>query len=149
MDERAIILTDKYIYKSDPKRNFQIKRSGISLDDVTGLSITPGKEQLIVIHLVSNQDLIFYMETKIDRVGEFVGYMIKLKQNSYRILFYYKYIFYLFYFRSNFFVNVQRNVPINMVKHKYVIDIIWDRLGKIEFRKGSNNNISLMLPDSK
>jgi myosin-1 len=82
MDERAIILTDKFIYKTDPKRNFQIKKSGISIDDVTGLSVTPGKEQLIVIHLISNQDLVFYMETKTDRVGEFVGYMAKLKQKS-------------------------------------------------------------------
>ena len=83
MDERAIILTDKYIYKLDPKRNFHIKKSGISLDDITGLSITSGKEQLIVIHLISNHDLVFYMETKNDRVGEFVGYMTKLKQKSY------------------------------------------------------------------
>jgi hypothetical protein len=52
-------------------------------------------------------------------------------------------------FRSNFFVNVQRNISMNILKHKYVIDIIWDRVGKIEFRKSSNNNISLMLPDSR
>ena len=57
MDERAIILIDKYIYKSDPKQNFQIKKSSILLDNITGLSITPGKEQLIVIHLISNHDL--------------------------------------------------------------------------------------------
>jgi myosin-1 len=82
MDERAIILTDKYIYKSDPKRNFQMKKSGIIIDDVIGLSLTPGKEQLIVIHLISNNDLVFYMETKNDRVGELVGYMMKLKQKS-------------------------------------------------------------------
>jgi len=93
MDERAMIFTDKYIYKSDPKRNFQIKKSGISLDDVIGLSITPGKEQLIVIHLISNQDLAFYMETKIDRVGELIGYVAKFKQKSYKIIIYYKFIF--------------------------------------------------------
>jgi myosin-1 len=98
MDERAIILTDKYIYKCDPKRYFQIKKSGILLDDITGLSITPGKEQLIVIHVISNQDLVFYMETKNDRVGEFIGYMTKLKEKSYKILIYYKsiYLFILF-----------------------------------------------------
>jgi myosin-1 len=83
MDERAIILTDKYIYKLDPKKNFSLKKSGISLDDITSLGITSGNEQLIVIHLISNHDLVFYMQTKNDRVGEFLGYMIKLKQKSY------------------------------------------------------------------
>lgn len=80
MDERAIILTDKYIYKCDPKKNFQLKKAGIPLDDIIALSITPGKEQLVVIHLMSNQDLIFYMDTKTDHVGEFIGYLAKLKK---------------------------------------------------------------------
>ncbi|CAF1389118.1 unnamed protein product [Rotaria sordida] len=132
MDERAIILTDKYIYKVDQKKNFHIKKSNISLDDITGLSVTSGKEQLIVIHLISNSDLIFYMQTKNDRVGEFVGYMTKLKQKS-----------------ANFSVNVQRYVTTNITKHKYVINIIWDHVNKIEFRKGSSNNISLVLPDGR
>ncbi|CAF1230305.1 unnamed protein product [Adineta steineri] len=36
----------------------------------------------------------------------------------------------------------------NFDKHKYIINIIWDHIGKVDFRKGSNNNISLMLPDT-
>jgi hypothetical protein len=52
-------------------------------------------------------------------------------------------------FRSNFSVDVQRYVSTNLVKHKYVINILWDRVDKIEFRKSSNNNISLMLPDGR
>lgn len=86
MDERAIILTDKYIYKADPKKNFQIKKVGIPLGDVIGLNITPGKEQLIVVRLISDHDLIFYMETKNDRVGEFIGCIAKLKEKSYENL---------------------------------------------------------------
>jgi myosin-1 len=89
MDERAIILTDKYLYKLDPKKNFHLKKSGIPLDDVIDLSVTSGKEQLIVVHLISNHDLVFYMQIKNDRVGEFVGYMAKLKENSYVLLIYY------------------------------------------------------------
>jgi myosin-1 len=83
MDDRAIILTEKYIYKLDPKKTFSSKKSAILLDDVIGLSTTSGKEQLIVVHLVSNHDLVFYMQTKIDRVGEFIAHMVKLKQNLY------------------------------------------------------------------
>lgn len=85
MDERAIILTNKFIYKLDPKKNFHSKKYGISIDDITGLSVTPGREQLIVVHSVSNHDLVFYMQTQTDRVGEFVGYMALLKQESYVI----------------------------------------------------------------
>ena len=83
MDERAIVLTDKYIYKLDPKKSFSLKKSGIPLGDIISLGITSGKEQLIVVHLISNHDLVFYMQTKTDRVGEFLGHMIKLKQKSY------------------------------------------------------------------
>ena len=88
MDERAIILTDKYLYKLDPKKNFHIRKSGIPIEDIICLRITSGKDQLVVVHLTSNYDLIFYMHTKTDRVGEFVGHMAKLKQRSCVILFY-------------------------------------------------------------
>jgi len=83
MDERAIVLTDKHIYKLDPKKNFHIKKSGIPIDDIIGLSVPSGTEQLIVVHLISNHDLVFYMHTKNDRVGEFVGHVAKLKRRSY------------------------------------------------------------------
>ncbi|CAF4133497.1 unnamed protein product [Adineta steineri] len=66
-----------------------------------------------------------------DRVPEFVGHIAKFKQKS-----------------SNFVVDVQRYISANFDKHKYIINIIWDHIGKVDFRKGSNNNISLMLPDT-
>ncbi|CAF3153265.1 unnamed protein product [Rotaria sp. Silwood2] len=131
MDERAIILTDKYIYKLDPKKNFHIRKTGIPLDDIIGLSVTSGNEQLIIVHLTSNHDLIFYMHTKNDRVGEFVGHVAKLKRRS-----------------SNFTVDVQRYVSAQIDKSKYVINATWGGVDKIEFHKGSNKNISLMLPNS-
>ncbi|CAF1126177.1 unnamed protein product [Rotaria sp. Silwood1] len=131
MDERAIILTDKYLYKLDPKKNFHIRKTGIPIDDIIGLSVTSGKEQLIVVHLTSNHDLIFYMHTKNDRVGEFVGHVAKLKRRS-----------------SNFSVDVQRYVSAQIDKSKYVINVTWGGVDKVEFHKGSNKNISLMLPNS-
>jgi myosin-1 len=98
MDERAIVLTDKYLYKLDPKKNFHIKKTGIPIDDIVALSVTSGNEQLIAVHLVSNHDLVFYMHTKSDRVGEFVGHVAKLKRRSYVInnVFFYHRIFFCF-----------------------------------------------------
>lgn len=83
MDERAIVLTDKYLYKLDPRKSFHVKKTGISINDIAGLSVTSGKEQLIVVHLASNNDLVFYMHTKVDHVGEFVGHVAKLKRKAY------------------------------------------------------------------
>ena len=85
MDERAIVLTDKYLYKLDPKKDFHVKKNGISIDDIIGLSVTSEGEQLVVVHLASDHDLVFYMHTKTDRVGEFVGHVAKLKRKSYVI----------------------------------------------------------------
>jgi len=130
MDERAIILTDKFLYKLDPKKHFHVKKNGIPYDDIIGLSVTSGTEQLIVVHLASNHDLVFYMHTNNDRVGEFVGHLAKLKQKS----------------SSIFSVDVQRYVSTQIDKHKHVINTIWGGVDKIEFRKGSNKNISLLLP---
>lgn len=132
MDERAIVLTDRFLYKLDPKKHFHIRKSGIPIDDLMGISVTAGDEQLAVIHLKSNQDLVVYLHTKTDRIGEFVGHLVKLKRRS-----------------GNFIVDVQRFVSATIDKHKYVINTMPSNTDKIEFRKGSNRNISLLLPTNE
>ena len=54
-----------------------------------------------------------------------------------------------FLFRKDFFINVQRNISVSILQSKYIIDIVWDRINKIEYRKNSNNTISLILPDQR
>ena len=83
MDDRAVVLTDRHLYKLDPKKHFHIRKSAIPVDDLVGISVTSGNEQLVVIHLRSNHDLVFYMHTKTDRVGELIGRLVKLKRRSY------------------------------------------------------------------
>jgi hypothetical protein len=56
---------------------------------------------------------------------------------------------FFFYNRSNFQVDVQRYVSATLDKNKHVINVTWGGVDKIEFRKGSNKNISLMLPNSE
>lgn len=82
MDERAIILTNKFLYKLDPKKHFHLKKTGIPIESVSGISVTTGNDQLVVVHLASNHDLIFYILTKEDRVGEFAANIIQLKKKS-------------------------------------------------------------------
>ena len=82
MDERAIVLTDRFLYKLDPKKHFHIRKTGIPLEDIMGISVTAGTEQLAVIHLRSNHDLVVYLHTKTDRIGELVGHLVKLRRRS-------------------------------------------------------------------
>ena len=86
MDERAIVLTDKFLYKLDPKKGFQVKKTGIPVDDIIGVSVSSGKDQLFVVNLSSNVDLILYMHAKNDRVGEFVAHLAKIKRRTYVVL---------------------------------------------------------------
>ncbi|CAF0984026.1 unnamed protein product, partial [Didymodactylos carnosus] len=129
MDERAIVMTDRFIYKLDPKKHFHIRKTGIPLEQITGLSVTTGTEQLIVVHSSTLHDLVFYMHTKEDRVGEFVANFIKLKRKM----------------SSPFVINVLRYVSVQLDKHERLINIVPGG-DQIEFKKGSGNNITLTAP---
>ena len=54
--------------------------TSVPLFQVTGVSVSPGEDQLIVVHLSSNNDLVLCLTTtqQEDRVGEMVGQMCKL-----------------------------------------------------------------------
>lgn len=57
--ERSILVTDTHIYKLDgPKGSFKTMKAGIPLGQVTGLTITPGPDQLVVIHLSTARDMV-------------------------------------------------------------------------------------------
>lgn len=48
-------------------------RKGIPIAEITGLSVSPGKDQLITIHSNRGNDFIMSIIAKDDRVGELVG----------------------------------------------------------------------------
>ncbi|XP_048754348.1 unconventional myosin-Id-like isoform X2 [Ostrea edulis] len=75
--DRAVAITDKFIYKLDPKKKYKPLKKGISINMVTGLSVSPGSDQLVIIHLSDENDLVLYLQnlTKEERVGEVVGTM--------------------------------------------------------------------------
>lgn len=80
--ERAVAITDKYIYKLDPNKKFKPMKKGIPTSDVTGLSITSDSDQLVVIHLNGGNDLVVCLSSpgKEERVGEFVGTLCRFWQ---------------------------------------------------------------------
>ncbi|XP_011838678.1 PREDICTED: unconventional myosin-Ig [Mandrillus leucophaeus] len=46
---RALLLTDRHLYKLDPDRQYRVMRA-VPLEAVTGLSVTSGGDQLVVLH---------------------------------------------------------------------------------------------------
>lgn len=57
--ERSILVSDTHIYKLDgPKGSFKSMKAGIPLAQVTGLTITPGLDQLVIIHLSTSRDMV-------------------------------------------------------------------------------------------
>ncbi|XP_072029754.1 unconventional myosin-Id-like [Amphiura filiformis] len=73
--ERAILVTDRCIYKLDPKKGFKPMRAGVALSEVTGISLSTGKDQLVILHLLGNNDIVVCLTSPNgeDRAPELVG----------------------------------------------------------------------------
>lgn len=74
--DRALLLTDRHLYKLEPGRQYRVMRA-LPLDTVTGLSVTSGQDQLVVLHSKGHDDLVVCLHRarppKDNRVGELVG----------------------------------------------------------------------------
>ncbi|XP_069680956.1 unconventional myosin ID isoform X2 [Periplaneta americana] len=73
--DRALLVTDSAIYKLETKK-FKAMKKGSPIHEVTGLSLSPGRDQLLVIHSNKGNDLVVALNTEPsheDRVGELVG----------------------------------------------------------------------------
>ncbi|KAM7120952.1 unconventional myosin-Ig isoform 2-T2 [Molossus nigricans] len=74
--DRALLLTDRHLYKLEPSRQYRVMRS-VPLDSVTGLSVTSGRDQLVVLHARGQDDLVVCLHRSRppldNRVGELVG----------------------------------------------------------------------------
>ncbi|XP_023296245.2 unconventional myosin ID [Lucilia cuprina] len=81
--DRAFIITEGAIYKLDGAKNkFKNMNRSIFIQDLTSVSISTGRDQLIVFHSPSNNDLVFSLQgehgpLKEDRIGEVIGVVCK------------------------------------------------------------------------
>ncbi|KAL9968381.1 hypothetical protein ACROYT_G026748 [Oculina patagonica] len=83
--DRILVLTTSSIIKLDNK--YKVMKT-IPLDKVTGVSLTPGDDQLVVVH-VQHNDLVIclFSETKANRVSEFMAYIyLQVFQKSGRMM---------------------------------------------------------------
>ncbi|GAB1601174.1 unconventional myosin-Id [Argonauta hians] len=77
--ERAIAITDKHFYKLDHKKKFKLMKAGIPFINLTGLSVSPDTDQLVIFHMKDGNDLVVSLQhsNQEDRVGEVVGAICK------------------------------------------------------------------------
>ncbi|KAG1662253.1 Myosin-IA [Nymphon striatum] len=82
--DRAIVITEKYIYKMDSKK-FKPMRGAIAISEMTGVSVSPLNDQLFIIHLKGGNDLVLCLDDPScneDKVGEVVSILIHQWQLS-------------------------------------------------------------------
>ncbi|XP_029641534.1 unconventional myosin-Id isoform X2 [Octopus sinensis] len=77
--ERAVAITDRHFYKFDHKKKFKLMKSGIPFVNLTGLSVSPDTDQLIIFHMKDGNDLVVSLQHpgQEDRVGEVIGAICK------------------------------------------------------------------------
>ncbi|XP_043921948.1 unconventional myosin-Id-like [Protopterus annectens] len=75
-EDRAILITDKHLYKLEPLKQYKVMKS-IPLTNMIGLSVTSGRDQLVVFHTMDNDDFaacLHKMQPENEnRIGELVG----------------------------------------------------------------------------
>ncbi|XP_026885184.2 unconventional myosin-Id isoform X1 [Electrophorus electricus] len=78
-ENRAVMITDRHLYKLDPLKQYKPMKS-TPLYNVTGLSVSPGKDQLVVFHTKDSRDLIVCLQGMVpageSRIGELVGTLL-------------------------------------------------------------------------
>nr|XP_057903496.1 unconventional myosin-Ig isoform X2 [Doryrhamphus excisus] len=78
--DRGVLVTDKCIYKLEPKKQYKVLKR-IPLDNLTGLSVTSGVDQMVALHMSSQDDVLLCLQRgelfpDRDRVGELVGTLV-------------------------------------------------------------------------
>ena len=73
-DQRVIVVTDKYMYRLDPSKNFKSKKEHTLVTDIQTASITDQRDQLVVLQIKKMEhDFIFCIDSSNksqDRVAE-------------------------------------------------------------------------------
>uniref|UniRef100_A0A674MLD7 Unconventional myosin-Id n=1 Tax=Takifugu rubripes TaxID=31033 RepID=A0A674MLD7_TAKRU len=78
-EDRAVLITDRHLYKMDPLKQYKPMKT-LPLYNVTGVSVSPGKDQLVVFHTKDNRDLVVCLQGMVpaneSRIGELVGTLL-------------------------------------------------------------------------
>lgn len=134
--DRAICITDSFIYKMDPKKKFKDMRPGIPVTDVTGLSVSPGPDQLLCIHLSDGNDLVLCLlpgPHNSDFIGEVIGTLSR---------------YWTLHQKNTLKLNVGREVNCTLGQKPRVVSVQLAERGPL-FRKNGGNGILLNWPQEQ
>ncbi|XP_041867882.1 unconventional myosin-Ig isoform X2 [Melanotaenia boesemani] len=59
--DRALLVTDKYVYKLEPKKEYKVLKR-LPLDAFTGVSVTSGVDQMVALHTSSQDDVLMCLQ---------------------------------------------------------------------------------------
>lgn len=61
MQERAILISENEIFKLDPHKSYQRKKSPLQLSQVQGVGISCNRDQGVVVRFQNGNDLVLYL----------------------------------------------------------------------------------------
>jgi hypothetical protein len=84
VQERSLLVTDTALFKLDPRKHYQRKKSPMDLSCVTGISVSPAHDQGLIVHFQNGKDLLCYMLTPQheNRVAELIAVLCQICQRS-------------------------------------------------------------------
>ncbi|CAG2109845.1 unnamed protein product [Medioppia subpectinata] len=137
--DRAVVITNNYIHKFDIKKTAPMSKP-TPIDAITGISVSSGLDQLVVIHLREGNDIVFSLinlkdnqNSNINRVGELVAVILHQ--------------YYLIHKRE---LQVRVGTPVHckLGKKDKIVNIDSNaNQPTVMFKKISNDSLSLLWPN--
>lgn len=109
-------------------------KEGVSIKELTGITVSPGNDQLIVLHCPGGNDLVvsLHCDSQEDRIGELLGIVLSR---------------YVQLTNTELPVNVSKTISCSLGGKKKVINIqVSSEVTAPTFKKGTSNTISYLLP---
>lgn len=79
-NRRIFLVTERIIYRLDCN-SFKVIKTGQPISGVTGMTVTPGEDQLAVIHTDSQNDYVICLDSTEERIGHLVGVVSMAMKN--------------------------------------------------------------------
>ncbi|CAD5111227.1 DgyrCDS558 [Dimorphilus gyrociliatus] len=79
-NRRVLLITERVIYRLDCN-SFKVIKAGQQISGVTGMTITPGEDQLAIIHTDTQNDYVVCLDTNEERVGHLIGVLSTATMN--------------------------------------------------------------------
>eukprot|EP00731_Ephydatia_muelleri_P007717 Em0004g55a len=135
VQERAILISENDIFKLDPHKNYQRKKSPLQLSQVQGVGISRNRDQGLVVRFQNGNDLVVYLTCphSESRVVELVAVLYQICQRKYG---------------KQLPVDVDNRLTISMSGKAKELHFQEDRVARPSVRKNGSHSFVLYWPTS-